>query len=268
MKYLKSTSEDLKLLFNQHITVKHIAESFRSFDDDANTATVKNFMKNMDFDVIGIREKGKIIGYALQNDLNGGNLKNYFKKFDSSDIISGTTSIAEVFNLLIIKERVYIESFNEVAGIITKGDLQKHPVRMWLFGIISLVEMQMLRIIRDFCPNDLWKKYLKEERINEAQNIFNQRSSKNEHIDLVECLQLSDKKVIILKNDKIFSCLGDTSKRKFEDLLAKAELIRNNIAHSQDFLEGFWPDLTDTINDLLILLKKCEKINNIQTEKL
>ena len=152
MKYLKSTSEDLKNLFTQGITVKYIAESFRSFDDTADANAVHTFMMDMEYDVVGVRQNGKLVGYVEQHKLGGGQLIDHLNKFTSTDIIPYTTSLAQVFQSFRQKERLYIESLNDVTGIVTKGDLQKHPVRLWLFGIISLVEMQMLRIIREYCP--------------------------------------------------------------------------------------------------------------------
>ncbi len=131
---------------------------------------------------------------------------------------------------------------------------------MWLFGIISLVEMQMLRIIREFYPDGLWKIYLNKGRISKAENVFQNRKIKNEHIDLVECLQLCDKKVIFIKDKNIINYLGEFSSEKIETLLISTEEIRNNIAHSQDFLAGFWPDLFYTIIDLIKFLEHCEKI--------
>ena len=263
MKYLKSTSEDLKLLFDQQITVKHIAESLRSFDDNAGADQVKDFMEEMEFDVIGVRQRGKISGFALQKDLNRGQLKDYLRKFEDSEIISNTTSLITVFNSLKERERLYIESFNEVSAIVTKGDLQKHPVRMWLFGIISLVEMQMLRIIRKFCPGDLWMPYIKKDgRMRKARNTFNNRVQNNQQIDLVDCLQLCDKREIFINDQNIMNSNADFNRNKIEILLVKTEEIRNRIAHSQDFLIGYWPEITIVVEELIRFLEKCESIQN------
>ncbi len=93
MKYLKSTSEELKQLFDQQITAKHIAESFKSFDDKADADEVREFMEEMEFDVIGVRKNGEITGYVLQKELKNGQLKTDFKKFEDSDVIPNTTSL-------------------------------------------------------------------------------------------------------------------------------------------------------------------------------
>ncbi len=261
MKYLKSTSEDLKNLFTHGITVNYIAESFRSFDYTADAMTVHRFMKEKEYDVVGIRKNGKIVGYVEQNELNKGHLMDHLKRFKNTDIIPYTTSLTSVFKSFRQKNRLFIESFNDVNGIVTKGDLQKHPVRLWLFGIISLVEMQMLRIIRDYCPGESWKEYLNNTRKEHIMDIYNKRVERNQHIDPNECLEFCDKKTIILKNKKIFDGFNGLTKSGTKKLLEETEDIRNELAHSQDYLVGDWPNIFNTVEELFKFLKKCEKIN-------
>lgn len=261
MKYLKSTSEDLKNLFTQRITVEYIAESFRSFDDTADAIIIRKFMEVKEYDVVGVRKEGKIAGFAKQRELNSGHLIDHFNQFKSTDIIPYSTSLTKVIQLFRQKERLYIESLNNITGIITKGDLQKHPVRMWLFGIISLVEMQMLRIIREYCPGESWRKYLNNTRKKHVMDIYNERVERNQQIDASECLEFCDKKEIILKNEKIFKLLDEFSRSSFRKLMKESQEIRDNLAHSQDYLVEDWPNIFDIIDELFGFLKKCEKIN-------
>jgi hypothetical protein len=71
-----------------------------------------------------------------------------------------------------------------VSGIITKGDLQKAPLRMWLFGLLSLIEMQLLRLIRTTYPDDTWTQLLSYGRLGKAQQFLEDRQRRNEAIDL------------------------------------------------------------------------------------
>jgi hypothetical protein len=81
--------------------------------------------------------------------------------------------------------RVFVVVMGHVAGIVTKGDLQKAPVRMYLFGILYLIEMQFLRLIRTVFPEEKWKSLLTEKRISEATKLLADRRQRNEAIDLV-----------------------------------------------------------------------------------
>lgn len=53
---------------------------------------------------------------------------------------------------------IFVRFLGLPSGIVTHGDLQKAPIRMWLFGLISLLEMQMLRRIQNLRDdNDWWR---------------------------------------------------------------------------------------------------------------
>jgi len=54
----------LKLLFEQYIPVSVIAEDFTSFDINEEVNCCIDYMLTNNFDVIGVKENGHIIGYA------------------------------------------------------------------------------------------------------------------------------------------------------------------------------------------------------------
>lgn len=130
MKQLKSSLEDLREIFERGITASHITEPLCSFDESAIAQKVKNILGEKDYDVVGVRTKGVINGYAYRGDLAEGHLSEYFIKFGPSEILPDTISISEVLKMIIGSNRVFISSFGNVAGIITRGDLQKIPIRM------------------------------------------------------------------------------------------------------------------------------------------
>ena len=61
--------------------------------------------------------------------------------------------------------RLFVRVLGAVGGIITMSDLQKPPVRMWLFGMITLMEMRMTRLIELQCQGGTWKQYLSKTRL-------------------------------------------------------------------------------------------------------
>jgi len=105
-------------------------------------------MNGKDFDVVGVRHNGAVIGYVHRSDLRDGALKQYTKPFDEQLLVEDWNPLLAVLDLLIGSPQVFIVVMGEVSGIITKGDLQKAPVRMWLFGVLSMLEMQLLRLSR------------------------------------------------------------------------------------------------------------------------
>jgi hypothetical protein len=67
---------------------------------------------------------------------------------------------------------VLINLLRNVGGIITRDDVQKPPVRMWLFGIVTLVEMRFAELIERHCPTAGWTKYLSEGRLQKAHAFW------------------------------------------------------------------------------------------------
>jgi len=216
MKHLKSSLSDLRRIFEENITVRHLAPPFVSFDDSRAANEVRTFMDPpRDYDVVGVRKDGLIEGYVNREDLGPGVLNDYLKPFEPDLLLDESANIREALRLLgEPPHRVYVQVLDRVSGIVTKGDLQKLPVRMWLFGLISLIEMQILRLIRDGWPDESWKKLISpEQRLVNAQKMLDNRQNRNERIDLADCLQFCDKRDIVLENDKLRKELGFKSKR-------------------------------------------------------
>jgi len=165
-----------------------------------------------------------------------------------------------LLELLVGSPQVFIVVIGEVSGIITKGDLQKAPVRMWLFGVLSLLEMQFLRLIRASYPKDTWKELLKDDRLENAEEMLLKRKKRNEAIDLADCLQFCDKKTILLECDTLRNGLDFPSKNKGEELLKAFEDLRNELAHAQDIVTSRWPELVTLAKKAEDLLAACETL--------
>jgi hypothetical protein len=255
LKQLKSSLSDLRELFERSITVREIAEPLASFDFSCSIDEVNKFMVKQDYDVIGIRKDGIIDGYVKKSDLLGGKFD--IINFQEEEKFPQSKSLIDVFKAFQSLERIFVLVFGQVGGIVTRGDLQKSAIRMWLFGIISLIEMQLLRIIREQYPDDGWKSLLIGKRLTDAENILNLRREKNVAIDLADCLQICDKSTIVLKTEEVLRklCVDKKScKRFFKDL----ETLRNNLAHAQDIITGNWPGIIDLAKNAEDFLKKCE----------
>ena len=69
------------------------------------------------------------------------------RPFDEDTLIPNSTSITEVVLRLDRFPRLFVRSLGTVAGVVTRADLQDPPVRMWLFGMITVLEMRFLHLI-------------------------------------------------------------------------------------------------------------------------
>ena len=83
---------------------------------------------------------------------------------------------------------------------IGRGDIEKPVVRMWLFGIIILVEVQVVDMIRAQWPDGGWAACVSAGRLEKARQLQSERVRRGLPADLLDCLQLSDKLQIALQD--------------------------------------------------------------------
>jgi hypothetical protein len=261
MKHLKSSSADLRDLFKDSITVKYLAEPLKSVPACEDAAKLRSWMEVRDFDVLGIEENGTVCGYVERSHLMAGKCSDYQQIFHPSQLIAAATPLMELLPLLREKPRLFVLESNRINGIVTCGDLQKAPVRMLLFGLVTLLEMNLLRIVRIYFPQDSWQKFLKSDRILVAKHLWELGRSRNEAIDLIDYLQFCDKRDLILTSAEIVERLGLKSKRYGERFLKSAEALRNKLAHAQDLINGSsWPEVIFLAQEIEALLQRCEEI--------
>ena len=256
-----STYRNLRSLFEKNITVNSISEVLATCNvrDDAQQIRDKMFLK--DFDVIGVEENGLVIGYVLREDLGAGTCKDYTRSYSPSDLVSDSTPLLQTLFIFKDTDRLFIIEGNRITKVVTLADLQKPPIRMLLFGVISLVEMHLYQIIREYFAEDTWKKHLSDKRIQQTEELFLQRKARNEAIELSDCLQLCDKRDIVLNEQSLRELLGIESKSKGKDFFKKLEILRNNLAHSQDLnTQNSWNEMITLIEQTEKLLEACEKI--------
>jgi len=263
MKHLKSSLKDLRHFFDQAITAREIAEPLVSFDGNHKAQSVSKFMTDHSFDVIGVRKNGTVVGYVRVQDLDQGLIGDYLIPFSEDNVIPGSSPLLEAVQCLKSRSEVFVTLLGQVGGIITCGDLQKTPVRMWLFGLISMIEMQMLRLIREAFPGGGWEHLINENRHSKAQVIFSDRRKRNAETDLLDCLQWCDKDTIVFQDADLTSLFGFSNKKSGKATLKELEELRNDLAHAQDIITGRWPALADLTLEAESLLERLENASII-----
>jgi CBS domain-containing protein len=254
VKHLKSKSSDLRRLFQRSITVREITEPLVSFDADRDSASILSFLEARNFDVAGVRDAGQVIGFVRREDLRSSPTQSCIQPFSPPDVLAESDSLLEAMDGLTRRRELFVSVLGQVGGIITKGDLQKTPVRLWLFGIVSLVEMQLLRYIRMQFPDSSWAEKLTPARVQQAQKTFDERRRRNEEtsaLDFADCLQFCDKAAIFTK--ELECAKGFESRQAAQRFFSRVEALRNDLAHSNDILSGRWPELAE-------LVQQCEKL--------
>jgi hypothetical protein len=216
-------------------------------------------MKDNDYDVIWVRKGGIIAGYSKKTNVLEGNLE--IINFQEEERFPDTTSLIDVLRAFQSLERIYVLVLGQVGGIVTRGDLQKSPVRMWLFGLISLIEMQTVQIIRDYYPNYSWMENTLDGQKKSIEWRFKQYSNANAAIDRTECLNLLEKGEIIINNTTISNKL-DITKEQYNNFFKELKNLRNKVAHQQNIITRDWPGNIDLVRKAEDFLGKCEEFEN------
>ena len=224
--------------FKRGITAADIAEPLISWDGGIPAGEAGGQMVALDFDAAGIRIGGAVSGWCLREDLGEGRLIEYLRSFFDVVVVASSTPLFEVIERLGRSPRVFVTAFGGIGGIVTRADLQKAPVRMWLFGLVTLVEETFTRILKDRFPGETWFPMLSEGRLEIARRLHEERERRNEHLELADCLQFADKGTILFKDEGIRRELGFESRTRAKEVLRDLQKLRNNLAHSQNIVEG------------------------------
>jgi hypothetical protein len=241
-------SEAVKRIFTEAFVARDIAEPLASFDAGASATEVRQSMQAKGLEVVGIRSKGEIVGYVTRLSLDDGPCGRSQRPLSEARVLADSASLLSVLTAMNQAPFLLITVLGAVGGIITPADLQKPPVRMWVFGIVTLIEMRCLELIERHCPAESWKHHLSEGRLQKAQALLDERRRRNQTVRLIDCLQFSDKGQIIGRNEQIRQNTIFASRRQADDATRKLEQLRNNIAHAQDLSQ----------DDLETIVQLCE----------
>jgi len=243
--------EELRSLLGSGITAHAIIEPLQSCAEEAPSKEIYDLLKRRDFDVTGVQSQrdGPVIGFVARKSLKDGFVRDHLQPITAELLISDFTPLPTLLSVLKERQHVFVLIGSEVRGIVTRADLNKPPVRVYLFGIISLLEMHLSFWARVVYGEDSWQCRLNPKRIKAAKKIQCERRRRNQEMSLLECLQFCDKRDLIIARDDLREKLHLGTKSQARALLKRAEDLRNLLAHSQKNLvhRSSWPETIDLV---------------------
>lgn len=174
------------------------------------------------------------------------------------EVFSPDTPLFEVFPFIAYNRRVFIGIESIITHIATRSDLDKIPVRLGLFGLISVLESVLKEIVRNNLPK--WEESLSQERLDSARKLYQLKIARSEEIDLIQCLQLGDLGSIFSKN-KRYKLFGPSlSRNVYDDRIRSVGKLRDALAHSQNILPFDWEEISEMIGFIKDILKNNQQI--------
>lgn len=267
MKYIKNTVADLKALFEERITADTVAEEFEVWDGSVAAEQAREELVRREFDIVGIHEGSQCIGYARREDLTSGRLVDHVRPLTDLTVVKADSGLRHAVEKVFAERRVIVRPDEGPLGIVTRGDMNKAPVRMWLFSLVTLLEMQMLRVIRSMPQAETFcQSRLPPKRLNEVLRMFETRIRTNSETDLLDCLQFGDKVTLLehaSQDANRVKTMGFSFSATEIKGLREVEKLRNDVAHGNDLLvvhaQRDLPKCARQAEELLLRLEKARQ---------
>jgi hypothetical protein len=229
-------SDRLRALFLTSFSVIDVAEPLTSFDAFTSASEVRAFLDSRGWSLVGVRRDGFVAGYAFASDLGDGSLGDHLRPFVPDDLVPSTASLVETIASLDANGRCFVSILGRPGGIVTFRDLEKPPVRMWLFGMITIFESYLSRTIREAWPDDGWAVLLSPSRRERAEELRAEKRRRGQHDDLLDCIQLADKASLLTRRPEFLASTHFASKRQADEAFQRLQALRNGLAHAQSNL--------------------------------
>jgi len=244
------TDINFKDKYLQLFSARDIAGSLLSFDSDTSVSKANNAFMYYKQSVASIRINGRVQGYIEQTSLKGEVCGESMRHYTVDQVIKGVDSLSDVIHVLTRHDFCFVSIYGEVTAVITREDINKPQVRMWLFGLVTMIETALTQLIEKVFPEDSWKSVLSVGRLEKTEMIYNERKRRNLHCKLIDCLQFSDKAGILITDKASLTQMGFETSKQAKKVIKELESLRNHLAHSQDIVAHDWAQIARLVNRL------------------
>ena len=220
----------------ESIPVRVISEPLVSYGKKSLYADALSAMRVSGFDVMGVTDaSGHVIGFIdakATADGTCGDAK-HLRMIPPEMLVTDSMPLAEAGFLVARSRRIFILERNKITSIVTRADLQKAPVRMMIFGTITVLEMHLTDVLRREWPGEEWHEYgpFTPKQVTAIEAAFGQAQKRNDETDVFGCMNLYDKCLLACATDNVVASLRTKGFDDLESKLAAIRTLRNAVAH-------------------------------------
>ena len=139
-------SSELHGLLGDWLRTRHLTQPLESIDRDQATPRLK--FPGRTLSVLGVSQRGEVIGSIQVEALNNSDWQNQFCPLSNDQVIDGDASLLALITRLVQRHWLFVRQAGRIAGFVSRSDLQRPQFRMLLFGLISLFEMRLLHLVQ------------------------------------------------------------------------------------------------------------------------
>ena len=205
-------------------------QTFEATEENARTK-----MAQQRFDVLPIENNGQVEEYFRTVQWN-----DYSRvvrdRMSEEDVIPYDTDIRDVIRLLSERSRAFffLSDDRDIVGLISVVNLNRLPVKVWFFSLLSEVEVRLGKFISSRVSDDdeLYKLTLgatTDPKYDKVKRRYQTDQAKGLELPVVEYLYFSDLVRLVITKE-LHSSLGYTPNR-FKRSLGSLANLRDEIAH-------------------------------------
>lgn len=147
------------------------------------------------------------------------------------DLIAAETPLHRAIGLLQQRGFCFVLVDEAIRKILTRSDLNKLPVRVYLGTLLAHLEGMLADTIDAALPNDQWFIALPKGRQPEVKGLHEQKAREDFDTRLIDCTTLSDKATIIRKGSDLLKQLGLPSSNRAKRQFTLINDLRNRLDH-------------------------------------
>ena len=192
-------------------------------------------MKRRRIDVAPLAERRGFSRYVASGKLAEGPCVRYSAPITVDLVVSATLPVSRLMEVLSDEPFRFVLEGSRIGGIVTTADLQRVPVRIMAFGLVTLLEMHLRELVAKAFPDEEWHESLSCARLEKARQLQQHRLREDAGIGLLECAQLCDLRDIVVKRELSLGWTPPVTPAELGEQLRKIEAFRNTLAHAVSF---------------------------------
>jgi hypothetical protein len=195
---------------------------------------VRRSMSPQVIDHVPVKRGRKIVGVLhLKTTSDDGDAGSQMKAFREVRLVAAETPLITYLREAGNTPYALVHTGQGACGIVTRSDLQKLPVRLLAFAVITHLEMQMADVMRLVypSPSKKWLSTLTKKRESDLVERWEKLGANSEDVDLIEASEFCDKRKVVGR----LALWGREQVTGFKRELVGIEKLRNGLAHANNF---------------------------------